>query len=222
LSREVFVAGQVLTAAELNVVSDQSVMVFAGTASRGSAIPSPTEGMMSYLEDSDAVQVYTTGWEDVGADPAILQVVSTTKTDTFTTSSTTFTDLTGLSATITPSSTSSKVLVYVTVSGFGTAGTNAIHAKILRGATDIAIGDASGSRTRAGFAFGWAPTGGQVQQAAASSVLDSPATTSSTTYKVQVRANTAGTAYINRSANDADNTVSARTTSTITLMEVAG
>ena len=44
MPREVFVAGQVLTAAELNVVSDQSVMVFAGTAARGSAIPSPSEG----------------------------------------------------------------------------------------------------------------------------------------------------------------------------------
>ena len=80
MPREVFVAGQVLTAAELNVVSDQSVMVFAGTASRGSAIPSPTEGMMSYLEDSDAVQVYTTGWENVGVTPAILQVQKTVST----------------------------------------------------------------------------------------------------------------------------------------------
>jgi len=63
--REVFVAGQILTAAEMNVVSDQTVMSFAGTAARGSAIPSPVGGMMSYLEDVDRLQVYHTAWENV-------------------------------------------------------------------------------------------------------------------------------------------------------------
>jgi hypothetical protein len=61
----VFVAGQILTAAEMNVVSDATVMTFAGTAARGSAIPSPSEGMMSYLEDVDRLQVYNTAWQDV-------------------------------------------------------------------------------------------------------------------------------------------------------------
>ncbi len=65
MTREVFVAGQILTAAELNVVSDQTVMSFAGTAARGSAIPSPVGGMMSYLEDVDRLQVYHTAWENV-------------------------------------------------------------------------------------------------------------------------------------------------------------
>ena len=65
MPREVFVAGQILTAAEMNVVSDQTVMSFAGTAARGSAIPSPSEGMMSYLEDVDRLQVYNTDWQDV-------------------------------------------------------------------------------------------------------------------------------------------------------------
>lgn len=62
MPREVFVAGQILTAAEMNVVSDQTVMSFAGTAARGSAIPSPTEGMVSYLNDSNSLEVYTTSW----------------------------------------------------------------------------------------------------------------------------------------------------------------
>jgi hypothetical protein len=63
--REVFVAGQILTAAEMNVVSDQTVMSFAGTAARGSAIASPTEGMVAYLSDADRLEVYTTAWEPV-------------------------------------------------------------------------------------------------------------------------------------------------------------
>jgi hypothetical protein len=61
----VFVAGQILTAAEMNVVSDQTVMSFAGTAARGSAIPSPVEGMVAYLSDADRLEVYTTAWEPV-------------------------------------------------------------------------------------------------------------------------------------------------------------
>jgi hypothetical protein len=55
-----------LTAADVNTnLMDQAVMSFAGTAARGSAIPSPVEGMVSYLSDVDRLQVYTTAWEDV-------------------------------------------------------------------------------------------------------------------------------------------------------------
>jgi hypothetical protein len=64
--RKVFVAGEILTAADVNTnLMDQAVMSFAGTAARGSAIPSPVEGMVSYLSDVDRLQVYTTAWEDV-------------------------------------------------------------------------------------------------------------------------------------------------------------
>jgi hypothetical protein len=59
MSRKVFTAGEVLAAADVNsFLMDQTVMSFAGTAARGSAIPSPVEGMMSYLEDTDDIQVY--------------------------------------------------------------------------------------------------------------------------------------------------------------------
>jgi hypothetical protein len=59
MPREVFVAGQILTAAEMNVVSDQTVMVFADAAARTTAIPSPTEGMVTYLSDVNRVEAYT-------------------------------------------------------------------------------------------------------------------------------------------------------------------
>jgi hypothetical protein len=59
MSRKVFTAGEVLAAADVNsFLMDQTVMSFAGTAARGSAIPSPVEGMMSYLEDTNDIQVY--------------------------------------------------------------------------------------------------------------------------------------------------------------------
>jgi hypothetical protein len=67
LGRKVFAAGEVLTAANVNgYLMDQTVMVFDDSASRGSAIPSPTEGMMSYTKDDNLVQVYDgSGWTAV-------------------------------------------------------------------------------------------------------------------------------------------------------------
>jgi hypothetical protein len=59
LGRKVFVAGEILTAADLQGYAvDQSVMVFDDATARTAAIPSPTEGMVTYLKDEDAVTVY--------------------------------------------------------------------------------------------------------------------------------------------------------------------
>jgi len=222
LPREVFVAGQVLTAAELNVVSDQSVMVFAGTASRGSAIPSPTEGMVTYLSDSDEVEVYTTSWGAI-AGGKILQVISTTKTDTFTASvagGAESGDITGLTASITPSSTANNILItgFVFTDKYHTQGFS-----IYRDATKIGQGDAASNRTRIHSATSREgatnnPTSG------AMNFLDSPSSTSSVTYSVRLHNGDSGTQtlYVNRSQADTDSAPFARGVSTITLMEVAG
>jgi hypothetical protein len=59
MSRKVFTADEVLTAADVNsLLMDQTVMSFAGTAARGSAIPTPVEGMVTYLEDIDDLRTY--------------------------------------------------------------------------------------------------------------------------------------------------------------------
>jgi hypothetical protein len=64
--RKVFTAGEVLTASDLNnFVADQVVFVFAGSAARGSAIGTATEGMVSYLEDNNRIEVFTTFWQQV-------------------------------------------------------------------------------------------------------------------------------------------------------------
>ena len=219
MPREVFVAGQILTAAEMNSVSDQTVMVFAGTAARGSAIPTPTEGMVTYLSDVNQVQAYTgSAFQAVGA---ILQVVSTTKTDTFTTTSTTFTDITGLTATITPSSTSSKIMIFATVSSASTSGTVSTAMRLVRDSTAIAVGATAGSRTSVS-SDGMSDNGSSQQTILATDFLDSPSTTSAVIYKIQLRANTANTIAVNRSVTDSDAATFARSVSTITLMEVAG
>jgi len=150
---------------------------------------------------------------------SVLQVVSTTKTDTFSTASTTFVDVTGVSVSITPTSATSKIFVIVSMSCTGTAGVFSAHARLMRGATAIAVGDADGGRTQASLMW----EGGQEANFGISVTnLDSPATTSATTYKMQLRTNNASyTTYVNRATTDGNNSAYARTVSSITVMEIA-
>jgi hypothetical protein len=153
-----------------------------------------------------------------GGGGKVLQVVSTTKTDTFTSTSTSFTDITGLSVSITPSATTSKIMVFYNVTGSGDVGVNTSSVRLVRGATAINIGDAAGSRTPAtnGIFEGETTAIGN----ASTNFLDSPSTTSATTYKIQVRCNNGGNSFINRSESDSDQGQNNRTTSTITVMEI--
>ena len=152
----------------------------------------------------------------------ILQVVSTTKTDVFATTSTSFVNVTGLSATITPRSTSSKILILAQIaSGQDAAGIPAF--RLSGGNAANYVGDTAGSRTRSVYGFFGDTTNiGQVSVWPGSiTYLDSPNTTSSTTYTVQIRTD-GGNAFVNRAGSDTDNSARSRGASTITLMEVAG
>jgi hypothetical protein len=149
----------------------------------------------------------------------ILQVVSTIKTDTFTTAASSYTDITGLSVSITPSATSSKVFVMATITGNGAPGASKSQVQLVRDSTAIAIGDAAGSRTRGTFALYVANTDFSPQGSL--SFLDSPNTTSATTYKLQAFTDGAGLFYLNRSSTDTDNASFVRYSSTITAFEVS-
>jgi hypothetical protein len=224
MPRKVFTAGEVLAAADVNsFLMDQTIMTFAGTAARGSAIGTATEGMYAHLNDTDTLTYYNgSAWVNrIGASAGILQVVSTTKTDTFTMTSSTYADITGLSATITPSSATSKIYISVSlVTGMNVAST-ATQFQLLRDSTAIALGDADGSRTRASSGAYAANINETVPVAI--TVLDSPSTTSAVTYKVQMRSSVnTFRSVINRSDGDVNNAANARYSSTITLMEVAG
>ena len=75
--RKVFVANEVLTAADVNdYLMDQAVMVFASSAARSSAIGTPTAGMVSYLTDTSTLQVYGTAWADVSSPGDITAVTA--------------------------------------------------------------------------------------------------------------------------------------------------
>ncbi len=221
MAYKVFTNGSVLNASEINDnLMNQSVMVFSNSTARAAALTSPVEGMLTWLQDANKYQYYSGAgaWVDLGGGGAILQVVSVAKTDTFTTTSGTFADLTGMSASITPSSASSKVLVFVNLAS-GVTINAALFYKLVRGSTDIFIGDTEGSRSRITKS---SYTGASGETTEAWQFLDSPATTSSTTYKVQIRSSVNGqTVAVNRPVGDADSAAISRTASSITLMEVA-
>lgn len=219
-----YASGDVLTAANLNL-TNSGAPVFADTSARdgafGSGKKTLAEGQLCYLEDADVVQYYDgSSWATVGpaSAGAVVQVKSTTISDTFSTTSTSFTDVTGMSVSITPTSASNKVLILVTAN-FGQNGAF-IRGQVLRDSTAIGIGDAAGNRSQVGLVDTTLNTAAQSQ--IAYSFLDSPATTSATTYKLQIRTNNVSFAvYVNRAHDDSDIADRSRTISTITVMEVA-
>ena len=157
-----------------------------------------------------------------GVGGKVLQVVSTTKTDTFTGAlGDTWYTVTGLSASITPSSTSSKILIsgHVMGSSQDADAKKRFYVKIQKGGSDIAIGDAAGSRLRVhNSSFS---DDGANNATVPINFLDSPSSTSSLSYTIQVRDDTSGV-RVNAAPADNDNDTYPRATSTITLMEIAG
>ena len=141
--------------------------------------------------------------------PRIGQVVNVIKTDAFSTTSTSFVDVTGMSVTITPTSASSKVLV---LTGLAlSAGAARGYATLLRGASAIAdsTGFATSNQTSCTYGSNY------LSQYVSISYLDSPATTSATTYKFQVKADSGTTTYVNTQAG----ATAHGNVSTITVME---
>jgi len=157
-----------------------------------------------------------------GGGGKVLQVLQTVKTDTFTTTSTSYTDVTGMSVTITPSSTSSKILVTAFIGSYSNT-TNDQGTDIqLAGTSGVLafVGDAAGSRRRASIGTGRiAADTKMIGLNGTINFLDSPNTTSATTYKVQMVVS-GGTGTFNRNGEDLDTVYRPRTASSITVMEI--
>lgn len=262
-----WVDGDILTAADVNTyLMQQAVMRFADSAARTAAITAPSEGMVTYLVDTDAIEYYTgaawVGINDadaiqnsivdakgdliaatadntparlaVGADGYVLTADSTESTglkwaaaaaaggkvlqvvQNTTSTQTVITALTfqdsGLSATITPSAATSKILVIASLTTNTYAGTTQSQAgaRLLRGATEIL--DLHGTNDNAWLDITTTgPTYVGIGGVQAFAYLDSPATTSSTTYKVQGVARTAGVTLEFQTGS---------TTSTMILVEI--
>ena len=105
--------------------------------------------------------------------------------------------------------------------GVGSGGYG-VYSALLRESTKIYIGDAAGTRERALNRFEGSITNQIFQLTRTNAVfIDSPATTSATTYKFQIKADGINTAFVNRHANDTDSvTTGVRTASSITVWEI--
>ena len=158
----------------------------------------------------------------------ILQVVSTTKTDTFSASIAGggSAAVTGLSATITPSSTSSKILIIAHLHGSdGRDSLNWVGMSVVRdGSTTVGSGDTAGSREAVMGGTYNSQASGYALAAAHGTYLDSPSTTSATTYAVHAHrlSSITHTVHVNRTSVDTNAVAYLRPASSITLMEVAG
>ena len=183
------------------------------------------DGTIVNADINASAAIASTKLSGVGANAGeVIQVVSTHKQDTFSLSATlTFTDITGLSVSITPSSASNKILIFVNLCmGNGANGARTAF-RLVRTSTAIGGGTASGSRQSTMMSLA-ITNDTNTQENGGFHFLDSPSTTSSTTYKVQMIAGDGYTGYINRSGSDSDtnDAYGSRTASTITVMEVKG
>lgn len=195
---------------------------------------SPTGTDVSFTlpaADGTSGQVLTTngsGSLSFANEGKILQAVSTTKTDVFSSSHSGHaeetSDVTGLTVSITPTSTNSKILI----TGFISLGTDSsvehiVAYRLYRGSTSISIGDSSGTLSRVTGSVNFGDGGNRAPGVAAINFLDSPSTTSTVTYAIRLvnLYATTITLYVNRGGDTLDSPSRARTTSTITAMEVA-
>jgi len=208
-----FTAGQVLTAAQDTGINT-GIPVFASSTERDAAFGGTgektlAEGQMAYLEDTNETQYYDgAAWASIGGGGGVLQVQSTVKTDSFSTAANGPVDITGLSVSITPSSASSTILVMTTIPTTGGGGVKQIWIK--RDSTDIFT-------TTNSNVFQWTTQSTTDPAVFTIQGIDSPATTSAVTYKVQIGTSGANTVRVGTdSAGRTDYMASS-----ITVMEIA-
>ena len=147
----------------------------------------------------------------------IVQVKYDTKVDTFSTAATSFTDITGLAATITPTSTSNFIAIWAFING-NTTGSKA-YGRIARDSTGIGVGTASGSTVSAGWDMNHGGSSNRAQTSG-NVWVEQAQSTSSTVYKVQVRHENGGAdVYVNRTSSGTDDASCGRYSSAIIVME---
>jgi hypothetical protein len=133
---------------------------------------------------ADSSQTRGLAWATVSATPRIGQVVTATTTNITNTAGSGWIDVSGLSVTITPTLSTSKILI---VSSFGTVGSSGSSSVYFSGYVQLLRASTS---LQSSFVGGYYPSGGGVNTAAYTpysiQYVDSPATTSATTYKMQI------------------------------------
>ena len=166
----------------------------------------------------------TTG-APTGGGGGIVQVKSTTFTEnaSYAISGMTWTEVTGLTTTITPKFSTSKILCMVTIGAIESNGHNQRYGMALRrNSTNIGVNTQSGgAHTRANWASCGNNYGNIVTSWACFNHLDSPGSTSQQTYRIMITTEGSYTLYINRSEADASSSSVFRCSSSLTLMEIS-
>ena len=183
-------------------ISNLSTGLRPGVCTSTTRPSTPFEGQMIYETDTDMLAIYNgTAWRYISAttptNGTVLQIVNATHQSLVASSSTTYVD-TGLTATITPKSSSSKVLVMTDQNGYSDASAQDLTIRLVRGSTTLQTKSAAINVNVGALIFLY---------------FDSPASTSALTYKTQIsRTSGSGTVYTGYNSNIAN----------ITLMEIAG
>ena len=178
--------------------------------------------MLTYNEDPAQLEVYDgSAFVPAGAEPPAgigPNVVQTVKTDTFSTTSGTYVAVTGMTATITPSSDTSKVLVICNIA-VSVNSQEGVHVRLMRGATPIYLGDADGSKVVSSYSQ---TIFSSVDNASTTLMfVDSPGVDTATTYGVEIRRGNTATAFVGRAQGESDSARFGRYPSSITVIEVA-
>jgi len=184
-------------------------------------LPALTAANLTNIPAANIVGVATAGFSRTGGFGGLLQLVSTTKTDHFSTTSSSLTEVTGLNVTITPSSTTSKIYLNIDVSLGGSTAYTAFNIK--RDSTLIAVTTAvDGNDNRHQGTFGKVIVQDSGIHSTGFNFLDTPNTTSAVTYKIFVISTYGSrTVSINRSHNTADALYDFAGCSSITAIEIA-
>jgi hypothetical protein len=145
---------------------------------------------------------------------SILQVITATKDNTSSTTSTDYVDIGGLGISIIPYSLSSKILIFFNIN-VGQSENSTVFFKLVRNSTDILFGKTISSSNSETSNINYGST-----TAFSQNYLDSPNSIYSTTYKIQWATENSSLAFINRTSSIGQNT-EIPLISTITLMEVS-
>lgn len=188
-------------------------------------LPPPTASRgLIWNDDGDALQNSAIDPDTLAASPIAIPVVKTEMTNFFSVTVATgvFSEITGLSASITPTSTNSRILVILSIDSSSSSDDNLVYLLSRNGAgIHDSTSSEAGSRTRGSLAN--RTDSGAEMMGYSFAFIDSPASTSEQTYTVGVTSLAATpTVYINRAATDGDTSSNMCSSSSICLVELFG
>ena len=170
-------------------------------------------------------KIIPTGGVPTGGGGGVIQVVQKLFTSTFISNVYPYTDVTGFTADITPKFSTSKILCFGHIAGMGTSNTRALY-RLLRtisGGSGVPLGEGNDNIGNRAPCLGTIYTSDDNSaETFGYTVLDSPATTNSINYKIQIsNGNNSDQSYINRSSAWTNSYAHGAPASSLTLMEIS-